>query len=227
MKFPYKIIDLSHLLMATIPAWDTDCGFISKTILDYKDPHEGTSFKVQHLSLPAGIGTHIDAPAHVCRDGKSVDQLRLADGIVPCVVINVSGCAQDYQVSVADITSFEKRHGSIKAAICVFFYTGWSKYWSTPEAYRNNYQFPSIHPDVADYLISKKIVGIGIDTLGPDTLASGFPVHQKLLSAGIYIIENVAHLDQLPITGAFSCALPLNYAGGTESPLRLVAFVAY
>ena len=63
--------------------------------------------------------------------------------------------------------------------------------------------FPSVSASVADLLISRNVVGIGIDTLGPDLPSSGFPVHQAILGAGKYIVENIANLEKMPRTGAY------------------------
>ena len=51
---------------------------------------------------------------------------------------------------------------------------------------------------------------------------SNFPVHQIMLSAGKYIIENIAHANQLNATGDFIIALPIKIQNGTEAPIRLV-----
>ena len=38
-------------------------------------------------------------------------------------------------------------------------------------------------------------------------------------------VENVAHLDDVPETGAWVAALPMKIAGGSGGPLRLVALI--
>ena len=103
--------------------------------------------------------------------------------------------------------------------------TGWDRFWNEPEKYRNNLQFPSIAHEAAILLLERQIVGLGIDTLSPDTPDSGYPVHQTLLSAGIYLIENVANSGQLPPMGSISLALPLKIAEATEAPMRFIALI--
>lgn len=68
-------------------------------------------------------------------------------------------------------------------------------------------------------------VGLGIDTLSPDTEASGYPVHQAILGAGKYLVENVANADKLPPVGGFSLVMPIPTEGGTEAPIRLIGLV--
>lgn len=109
MKFPYHLIELTHTLDETSPSWEENCGFSSSLILDYADCTSEASFRVQHLTMPAGMGTHMDAPSHCCPDGLSIDQIPLDKLAAPCVVIDVSQKAHElYSVTPQDIADFEK-----------------------------------------------------------------------------------------------------------------------
>ena len=124
-----------------------------------------------------------------------------------------------------DIRQFEREHGQIGAGAFVIVRTGWEQYWNEPEKYRNNLQFPSISRDAAELLLERKIAGLGIDTLSPDTPGSGYPVHEAILGAGKYIVENVANSSELPPLDSFSLALPIRTEGGTEAPMRLIGLI--
>lgn len=224
-KHSFTLIDLTHSLSSEITSWDSSCGFTKTIVLDYQDCTSSTVFQVQHITMHAGIGTHLDAPAHCNPTGMSVEQLPLNNLLRPCVMIDVSNHAHEtYQIGVGDIVNFEKQYGTVESESCVIFNTGWSQWWKTPHRYRNNLMFPSLSLDAAKLLLERNIAGIGIDTLGPDLPDDTFPVHSLLLSAGKYIIENVANAHQLPPSGAYITALPLKISGGTESPIRLVGF---
>lgn len=219
-----KLIDLSHQLSPAIPTWSSEQGFSLKTELDYQDCTTQTKFRVQSICMNAGIGTHMDAPAHCIKDGLTIAQIPLKDLMVLLIVINVADRADaTYQFSVNDIAAFEKQYGIIPAASLVIVYTGWSKYWGDRQKYHNQHQFPSVSPAAAELLVARGIVGLGIDTLSPDCPRNDHPVHQILLSAGKYIIENVAHADLVPAVGATALVFPLKIEGGTESPVRFVA----
>lgn len=226
MQFPYKIVDLTHPLSTSIPSWEGVCGFQHNTSIDYADCTTAVKFKVQKLNMDAGIGTHIDAPAHCIPGGKTIDQLELDELIAPCVVIDVSKDADEsYQLSPDDIRQFERQHGIIKEKSFVIIRTGWDRFWSTPSKYRNQLQFPTIAQNTALLLLERNIVGLGIDTLSPDTPKSGYPVHQAILSAGKYIVENVANSNKLPPQGSFSLSLPIRIEGATEAPMRLIGLI--
>lgn len=55
---------------------------------------------------------------------------------------------------------------------------------------------------VPQYKFGAVLLMILIDTLSPDLEEDGFPVYQLLLSAGIYVIKNVANCHKLPPSGA-------------------------
>ncbi|MBM3886830.1 cyclase family protein [Candidatus Dependentiae bacterium] len=225
--FPFKLIDLSHTLTPEIPAWDQHCGFNLSNTLDYTDCATQTKFRVQSLSMNAGIGTHIDAPAHCFPGGQTIAEIPLEKLLTPCVVIDVSHKAHAaYKISVNDIKNFETQHSIISTDTLVIIRTGWEQYWHEPSRYHNNWQFPSVSQETAQYLVDKNIVGLGIDTLSPDILESDYPVHRLMLGVGNYIIENVANSSKLPATGAYTLALPLKIQGGTEAPIRFIGLLS-
>src|SRR6478736_5391991 len=103
MKFPYKLVDLTHTLDENAPSWDGSCSFKHEIKLDYEDCTTDTKFRVGKFNMHAGIGTHIDAPNHCIAGGKSIDQLLLENLVSPCIVIDVSTQAhENYIVSLQD-----------------------------------------------------------------------------------------------------------------------------
>lgn len=228
MKFPFRIIDLTHLLVPESPSWDLDCGFIHSTILDYEECTEHVKFRAQKLTMPAGMGTHIDAPAHCIKEGATVANLDLERNylLAQSVVIDVSKFSHErYIITSKEIIDFEHVHGTISENAFIIFHTGWCALWEDATKYRNNLVFPSISAEAAKLLITRNVAGIGIDTLSPDRPESGYPVHEIMLEAGKYIIENVANASALPPLGAWTLALPMNIKDATEAPVRLVGLI--
>jgi kynurenine formamidase/GNAT superfamily N-acetyltransferase len=219
-------IDLTHTLEPSIPCWDKSCGFENTIQLDYSDCTDAVKFRVQHIAMDAGIGTHIDAPAHSTPGGLTIDQLSLTDLQANCVVIDVSDKAHErYSLLISDIEQFELEYGKIPPSSFVLIRTGWDKFWTQPEKYHNNHVFPSVSLAAAKCLLDRQIVGLGIDTLSPDRPENGYPVHALLLGAGKYIIENVANAALLPPCGSRILVFPIKIKGGTEAPVRLISFV--
>jgi len=227
MIFPYKIIDLTHTISSKIPTWQGDCGFSHELIVDYAACTTPVKFRVQKINMYAGLGTHMDAPAHCIPGGRTIDELDLNELISPCVVIDVSAQAHErYSVTPHDIEIFEQTHGKINDKSFVIIRTGWDQHWHSPDKYHNNHVFPSVSREAAELLLERQIVGLGIDTLSPDRPEDGYLVHEILLTADKYLVENVANSGKIPAIGSYTFALPLKIQEGTEAPIRLVALIS-
>jgi kynurenine formamidase len=222
----FTLVDLTHPLTAEIPTWNDSCGFSVEIKRDYDKV-----FRVQQLKMHAGIGTHLDAPSHRFQGAPSIAEIPLSQLIARACLIDVSQKADaDYQISLQDLKDDESAHGMIPSESLVIAYTGWSRFWKDPAAYRNcdvnnQMHFPAISAEAAEFLLHRQVAGIAIDTLSPDCSDPSFPVHRLLLGAHKYIIENIANASQLPPRGAFVIALPLKAAGCTESPIRAVGLI--
>ncbi len=226
MNKEFKVIDLTHMLSSDIPTWDGGCGFELSIDTDYKDCTPPDLFRTQKIKCNAGIGTHMDAPAHVKEGGRTIDKLNLEELVTDCVVIDVSKEAdENYLIMPEVIEKFEKEHGEIKPSSFVIFYTGWDKHWGNREKYINDHKFPSVDKATALFLLERNIAGLGIDTLSADTGSNGFPVHQAILGADKYLVENIANAKDLPSMGAKIFIMPIKIKDGTEAPIRLVALI--
>jgi kynurenine formamidase len=219
------LIDLTHTLTPDIPTWTLNCGFHVETKLDYAQAKKEPRFKVQQLKIHAGIGTHMDAPSHCIQGGLSIADLPIENFVAQGVCLNVSEIAQNetFELQVSHIHNFEKKWGPIPKKSLVIVYTGWSRFWNDSKKYVNNFQFPSISKEAAEYLLEKDVLGVAVDTMSPDLPSQNHPVHALFLGKSKYIIENVAHADKLPASGFKLIALPIKAKDCTEAPIRLVA----
>jgi kynurenine formamidase len=145
------------------------------------------------------------------RGKRTVDEIPLADLLVPAVVIDVRDKVMahpDYQLSAEDVRSWEARNGTIPAGFLVILNTGWHKRYGDPKRYINMdanrvMHFPGYGKVSAELLVRRNVVGIGIDTFSPDHGPSkDLPIHGIMLGANRYIIENMSNLDALPLVGA-------------------------
>lgn len=222
----FKIIDLTQTINSKSPTWEGCCGFSVEKKLDYDQCTGPTLFCVQKIEMLAGIGTHMDAPSHCF--SKSIDSLgySLDQLLAPAISFNIEDRAHEsYALSPEDIFEFEKKHGFISPGCIVLIHTGWQKYWQNPERYRNELKFPHVSEAAAKIFIKRKILGLAIDTLSPDSNDSTFPVHHLLLEAGYFIVENMCNGHKMPAKGGFVLVAPLKGEGLTEAPIRLIGWV--
>lgn len=227
---PSRAIDLTHTLHEKIPTWRGEgCGFQLEVKLDYP-----AGARVHSLKCHAGIGTHMDAPSHFIEGGKNIGDIALEELIVPLCVLKVKG-APDLLISPRELKEFEKQHGKIPPKALFVASTGWERFWSDPSKYCNldaagKKHFPGFSKEAAEMLLERNIAGLGIDTLSPDGCNNGkgahnYPVHLAVLGAGKYIVENLAHLEQVPPIGTYAICLPPKAGLATESTCRIVALL--
>jgi kynurenine formamidase len=233
-----KVVDLSHTFDEKTLYWPTSPSSFELKKLSYGDTPGGWFYAANSLCTPEHGGTHLDAPIHFDRSGKTIDQIPPRQLIAPAVVIDVSAKAAadpDYRLSADDVRAWEKRHGAIPQGAIVLLRTGWGKRWPDRKQYlgddtpgdASKLHFPSYGKESAEYLVGQRHVGaLGLDTASIDHGPSkDFIVHRIASAAGVPGLENLANLDQVPEVGAWVIALPMKIGGGSGGPLRAVALV--
>src|SRR3990167_984041 len=199
------IIDLTHRLNEDTPVFPGD----PKLTIQTADTIAEAGYLGHSLSMGTHAGTHIDAPAHMIEGGKTLDLFTPDTFVGRACYIRVEHGSFDLEtVMEADI-----REGDI-----VVFNTDMS-YRFYDEVYFTDY--PVMSRQIAEYLVSKKVKMVGVDTCSIDK-EEGFPIHKILLGANIPAIENLTNLEQLATVSARIFALPmrLNVDG---APARVIA----
>ena len=230
-----KAVDLTYALDEQSPFWPEGSPaspFHATTAATY----EKDGYFARSLQLPEHIGTHMDAPLHFDPKGKSLDQIPVSNLILGVVVVDVRAAVKsnpDYRLTVQDLQNWEKAHGPFPQGGAVVLLTGWGARWPSQARYMNLdakgvMHFPGFSLDAAHYLLEHAHPKVlGLDTASIDYGPSEhFEVHQVTMHAGLYHLENLAHLEQLPATGAVLIALPIKLRGGSGGPTRVVALIS-
>ena len=149
-------------------------------------------------------GTHIDAPAHFDPTGMTVDDIPLKQMILPLVVFDITPMLKEnpnHALTVADIRNWERRHGRVPAGCFAALRTDMYKDWNTdPERFKR-YPFPAW-----SFEAIRSCTGTG--HRGQWARVNGYRYQQNLdsekwlLTHGHWQIEAMAHLDDVPATGA-------------------------
>lgn len=232
----FRLVDLSHPYDDETIFWPTGKPF----------HHEQTSWGISEggywyssydFALSEHSGTHLDAPIHFGEGKATVGELSLDQLSGPAYVVDISAQSErdaNYKATVADFEAFESLHQPIGEKSIVLVRSGWSSRWPNVKSYMGddtpasatNLHFPGISPAAAEWLVSRKVAVVGIDTASIDTGSStDFQTHQVLAAAGIPGLENVTNLDLVPATGATVMALPMKIGNGSGAPCRIVALV--
>lgn len=204
-----KIIDLTHTFTKTMPAYPGDPLSSLKQVADISK--EG--YTDHQINTVMHVGTHMDAPLHMIKNGKSVDEIAAAKLIGPGVLIDARN------VEKVD-TSLLKQSKIPKGSI-VLVYTGFGGKYRTKKYYKN---YPYVTADFAKKMIEQKVKIVGMDMLGPD-LDAPWTAHKILLGHEVLILENLVNLDQLQNAGKFQViALPAKLKADA-APARVIAII--
>src|SRR6202158_947417 len=226
-----RVLDLSYAISDKLVPWPGDSRFFEAQV---NATVEKNGYFTRSFWMLEHYGTHLDAPAHFPPGKTTVDQIPVKQLFGPAVVIDVraeSGKDADYQLGAARVEEWEKRHGRIPEGAIVLLRTGWSSRWPDVQKYRNQdakgkMHFPGFSVEAAKRLVERKVSGLGCDTLSIDYGASeDFAVHHISLGAGLYHLENLADMSELPETGAFLIVAPIKLEGGSGGPVRVFALL--
>jgi kynurenine formamidase len=226
-----RVLDLSYAISDKLVPWPGDAKFFEATV---NATIEKNGYFTRSFWMLEHYGTHLDAPAHFPPGKTTVDQIPVNQLFGPAVVIDAraeSGKDADYQLPAARVEEWEKRHGRIPEGAIVLLRTGWASRWPDAQKYRNQdakgkMHFPGFSTEAAKLLIGRKVSGLGCDTLSIDYGTSeDFAVHHLALGAGLYHLENLADMSELPETGAFLVVAPIKLEGGSGGPVRVFALL--
>ena len=226
-----RVVDMTYAINDKLPAWPGDDRTFEAKVnaTPEKDGYFTRSFwMLEHY------GTHMDAPAHFPPGKLFLDQIPIDHFFGLAAVIDVRDDVTkdaDYRLTAMRVEKWEALHGRVPPGAIVVLRTGWSSRWPDQARYRNMdansvMHFPGYSVAAAKLLVSRGVVGLGIDTLSIDYGASkDFEVHRTDLPAGLYNLENLANADQLPEAGAFLIAAPIKLEGGSGGAVRVFAIL--
>jgi len=211
-----KPIDLTLTISKSIPSFP---GSPKPQFILWSDLKED-GYNLELLFLSSHTGTHLDAPYHFVKNGLKINQIRLDRLIGKATIIKLKK-TKNTAITKLDITSFEKKNGTIPNNSSVFFFTGWQKNLKKDNYFTEN---PGLAISAAKYLAVKKINLVGIDSpsidLGKD---KSFRIHHILLKNNILIVENLVNLNKIPSKEFNFTILPLKLKDATGSPVRAIA----
>jgi kynurenine formamidase len=233
-----RLLDLTWTFDASTLYWPTSPSAFELKPLAHGPTEAGYFYSANTFCAPEHGGTHLDAPIHFSEKGWTADQIPLERLVAPGVVVDVAKQATadaDYRLTKDDVLAWEKAHGRIPPGAIVLLRTGWGRRWPDRARYfgdanakdASHLHFPGYGEESARLLVSdRQVAALGIDTPSLDSGPSkDFRVHVIALGANVIGLENVAHLEEVPPTGALILALPVKIGGGSGGPLRLAAIV--
>lgn len=215
-----RLLDLSlelHEGMPTYPsAWHP--------IVDIKqmgriDMEARRSYSV---TLGSHTGTHMDSPAHMIKDGITIDQIPVTTFIGDAKVIDFTNKGKGDKVTLSDIENLKI---DIEKGDRLLIKTGWYKNWGSNAYYDG---WPWITEEAAQYLVDKGVILIAMDIPSPDDpkANTGYgmksPIHHIFLSNGVILVEYLMNTLEIDKDVVKLMAMPIKIKGCDGFPARVV-----
>jgi kynurenine formamidase len=220
-----RVVDLAQELGPETCVWPGMNRLSSHTV----NTHADAGSFARELTFNEHTGTHLDAPVHFHEGGEAVAGIPAAQLVCEAAVIDVrEACSRDhdYLVSEADVLANERAHGPLAPGMAVLVMTGWSAFLREPGRYVEDFHYPGLGVEAARLLVARGVIGLGVDTLSVDAgVAPECPVHLVTLPAGLWQLEGLVQLEQLPPRGALLVVGAPRLVGGSGVPARPLALL--
>jgi kynurenine formamidase len=235
-----QFVDLTHAFGPDIPHWPGFPAEKRETLYYYDEGvgSRGSGFFAQQYTLVGQWGTHVDPPAHFAKGLRTVDEIDVKEMVLALAVIDVHEAVAtnpDYTLTMQDIDSWERKHGSVPEGAFVAMRTDWSKRWPDPVKMRNEdgkkvAHYPGWSLEVLKFLYEKrKITASGHETTDTDPGVAAsrddFSLEAYILGQNHYQIELLCNLDKVPESGALVVVAFPKPKKGSGFPARAFAIL--
>ena len=204
---------------------------------------EEEGVNVKFMKMGTHTSTHIDAPYHISKSGKTLNDFPVERFIGQGIVLDFSDKGDIYEITREDIMAHADELKKVDFAI---LNTGWAKYYGTWDFFRH----PYLSGDAALALVELGIKIVGTDGSSADA-AYGFSTakrlenptfseilenierenikneaHAALLGNECLIVEYMCNLEQLPKEAATYSFLPLKLMEADGPPVRAICMIS-
>ncbi|MCF4152055.1 cyclase family protein [Dethiosulfovibrio sp. F2B] len=208
-----NVVDLTQVIREGMPVYPgTEPPKIVQATTVKKE-----GFAEKLITMFSHTGTHMDAPAHILKEGATLDQISADRFVGRAVVADFSGLS-----GTIGLSELERYGDDLEGCDFFLYRTGWSDMWGKAEYFEG---FPVLSIEACEWIVDKGIKGIGVDAISVDPVDSlDLPNHRVFLGAGMVIVENLTGLEDLP-SSVTLCCLPLKIADSDGAPVRAVALL--
>ncbi|MCP4655892.1 MAG: cyclase family protein [bacterium] len=166
-----KLVDLSHPLSPDMPVYPGTEPPLFTTACSFDE----FGFREKKITMYSHTGTHIDAPAHILREGKTLDQFPVDHFVGKALLLDLTSIKKKH----IDLPELAPHQDALRVAQFLLLHTGWSRFWGT-EGYFSEY--PTLSPEAALWLGDLGLKGLGLDMISADETGSDdLPIHNSCL----------------------------------------------
>lgn len=177
--------------------------------------------ETRKISFGTHTGTHMDAPLHFIKGGKSVDEISLNKLIGSVTIVDYSYLKEGQGIT-------KEMLNKIKVTKNLLFKFGWGKFWGSKKFYMD---YPYFTKEAAEFLVSKNVEMIALDTPSPDDSHTKIgsdndsQIHKIFLKNEILLVEYIANLEKVTDYHGWNIVVcPLKIKGADGSPARVFIY---
>lgn len=205
-----RTYDITLTISPELPTWPGDPRVEIERVAKIED---GSNANVSRVDMGVHTGTHVDAPFHFLPEGMTVDQINLSLLTGRAYVLHLP----DVDVITAPVLENAQIPPRTRR---VLFKTRNSESWGEEDLVFDT-NFVGLSEDGAEYLVKRGVKLVGMDYLSVAPYKKSRPTHERLLEAGVVIVEG---LDLSEVTqGRYTLyCLPLKIANSDGAPARAI-----
>jgi arylformamidase len=203
-----RVIDIS---VPNVPGMHSYPGDPELRVERVRRLEAGDPCNLSLLTMGSHTGTHVDAPYHFLGAGPRLGDVALDRMVGEALVADLRGRTAVDAAALADV--------SLRAGDILLCRTDNSDRWASPGFRRD---FTYLTEDAADVLVACGVRAVGMDYLSIERFGSErFPVHHRLLGAGVFVIEGL-YLGAVDPGRYTLVCLPLKFPDLDGAPARAV-----
>ena len=182
---------------------------------------DDADLRATEVTITTHVGTHLEAPRHLFKDGTAIDAYPADRWIGRGVVAEVEADAhQEFGVDALRLPR-EPRTGE-----ALLVSTGWEHHVGE----KRYFEPPYFSEALAEWIVDREVSWVGVDSPSPERPGSvreadpfEYPVHRTLLGNDVPIAEHLTNTTELAGEIIDTIALPIRYVGSDGAHARIVA----
>jgi kynurenine formamidase len=163
----------------------------------------------------------MDSPLHFEAAPQTIDQIPLDACMGNAWVVRLDDLSARTPITIGHLGDVAN---NFQRGDALLLRTGWSRYVSDPDFYRDN--LPPISAELATWMVEQGVRMVGVEppsVADVNDLPAVTEIHKILLGGNVIIVEGLTNLDKIKQQTCFFGALPLKIADGDGAPCRAFA----
>lgn len=208
-----RIVDLTSIIEPTAPEAQRRFAVSHQPAIaetQGKVRPEGEWYIMSHVDVMVHVGTHIEVPYHCLKEGADLAAVPVEQLVGDAVVLDLRDAAADNGVTLEQVRAAAEAAGGVRDGDIVLGHMG---------------ETGSFSLESLQWLVDEgmKLMGVSSGGVEVDDPEHRNTCHLVLFRAGIPLIENLAHLEQLTKSRVKVYALPIPARDVDAFPLRVIA----